>query len=251
MIDNFNDELHTLTLSEDGTYTAYSKEYDEHYHSTKDGAFHESLTKHVIPAFKIKKNQDEINILDICFGLGFNTLATLYYVKQNNITSKINIYSPELDSALVESLKNFTYPKEFDQLRDIVIALVEDGIYSDDSFNVEIFLGDAREYVKKFKNRFDIVYQDAFSPSKNPTLWTKEYFSDIKDSMKDDGVLTTYSTALATRLALYENRFSVYINRGEDFRNATLASLQNIYGFKEVDMKHKISCNPDVRALKD
>lgn len=251
MIDSFNDELHTLTLSEDGTYTAYSKEYDEHYHSTKDGALHESLTKHVIPAFKIKQNQDEINILDICFGLGFNTLATLYYAKQNNISSKINIYSPELDSTLVESLKSFTYPKEFDEFKDIVTTLVEDGIYSDDSFYIEIFLGDAREYVKRFENRFDIVYQDAFSPSKNPILWTKEYFADIKDSSKDDGVLTTYSTALATRLALYENGFNIYINSGEDFRNATIASLKKIEGFKEVDMKHKISCNPDARPLRD
>jgi len=47
----FEDALHTLTLSDDGSYTAYSKEYDEHYHSTKDGALKESLQKHVIPAY--------------------------------------------------------------------------------------------------------------------------------------------------------------------------------------------------------
>lgn len=104
---------HSLKLSEDGTYTAYSKEYDEHYHSTKDGALQESLLKHILPAFKIKKNQNEINILDICYGLGFNTLATLYYYKKNNLTSKLNIYSPELDAILVASLKNFTYPKRW------------------------------------------------------------------------------------------------------------------------------------------
>ena len=71
-----------MVLSEDGSFTAYSKEYDEHYHSTKDGALNESILKHVLPAFKIKKNLEEINILDICFGLGFNTLATLYYHKK-------------------------------------------------------------------------------------------------------------------------------------------------------------------------
>ena len=27
----FNDSLNTMTLSEDGSYTAYSKEYDVHY----------------------------------------------------------------------------------------------------------------------------------------------------------------------------------------------------------------------------
>ncbi|MDQ7068965.1 MAG: MnmC family methyltransferase [Sulfurimonas sp.] len=50
---------------------------------------------------------------------------------------------------------------------------------------MEVFLGDAREYVRRFENRFDIVYQDAFSPSVNPALWTQEYFKDIKVAMKE------------------------------------------------------------------
>ena len=40
-----------LVLCEDGTNTLYSKEFDEPYHSTKDGALHESLEKHVKPCF--------------------------------------------------------------------------------------------------------------------------------------------------------------------------------------------------------
>ena len=111
---SFDTSLHKMTISDDGSFTAYSSEYDEHYHSTKDGALNESLLKHVIPAFNVKSKQKVINILDICFGLGFNTLATIYYYKQNNLKSKINIYSPELDSTLVASLKKFNFPKEFD-----------------------------------------------------------------------------------------------------------------------------------------
>jgi len=247
----FNNEMHEMVLSEDGSFTAYSKEYDEHYHSTKDGALYESLVKHVIPAFEIIKARDEINILDICFGLGFNTLATLYHHKKNNLTSKINIYSPELDSSLVKSLKNFTYPKEFDNLKHIILQLCETGIYDDDFFHIEVFLGDAREYIKVFENKFDIVYQDAFSPSSNPTLWTKEYFSDIKKTIKDDGILTTYSISLATRLALYENDFYIYLNSGEGFRKSTLATLSECNDLQKVDMKHKISCNPDAKPLRD
>ena len=248
----FNDELHTMTLSEDGSYTAYSKEYDEHYHSTKDGALHESLVKHIIPAFKIKEDQDELNVLDICFGLGFNTLATIYYVQQNNITTKINIYSPELDAELVSSLVNFTYPKEFESIKHIILSIVKNGVYQDETFSIEVFLGDAREYVLNFEeNKFDIVYQDAFSPSANPILWTQEYFADIKRIIKEDGVLTTYSIALATRLALYKNAFKIYINSGEDYRDATLASPSGIFGLKEVDMQHKITCNPEAKPLRD
>ena len=247
----FNDELHTMTLSEDGSYTAYSKEYDEHYHSTKDGALHESLVKHVLPAFSLKSLQDEIVILDICYGLGFNTLATLMECKKNAMQSKVKIYSPELDASLVKSLLNFEYPKEFEGFKEIIQTLSTKGVYEDENTYIEIFLGDAREYIKRFENFFDVVYQDAFSPSVNKILWTKEYFEDIRKSMKEDGVLTTYSIALATRLALYENGFHIYLNEGKNFRTATIASPKELQSFKEVNMPHKIACNPDARPLRD
>ena len=250
-MDNFNDELHAMTLSEDGSYTAYSKEYDEHYHSTKDGALNESLYKHIIPAFEHVRECDEINILDICYGLGFNTLATILYYKEHTPEKKVHIYSPELDASLVKSLTNFSYPKAFEPLREIIDAISETGVYEDERLSIEVFLGDAREYVKRFQDTFDIVYQDAFSPSTNPVLWTQEYFSDIAHAMKKEGILTTYSTALKTRLALYENGFFVHLNKGENFRNATLASLTQLQVYELVDIEHKIACNPDVKPLSD
>ena len=50
----------------DGSYTLYSKQYNQNYHSIQDGALSESLFKHVIPALTILKENDEITILDIC-----------------------------------------------------------------------------------------------------------------------------------------------------------------------------------------
>lgn len=247
---DFDDDLHTLTLSEDGSYTAYSKEYDEHYHSTRDGALFESMQKHVIPAFSVIQ-KDEVNILDICYGLGFNTLATLLYVEENFPEKKINIYSPELDGDLIKSLIHFTYPKEFEKYTEIIIALSEDGVYENDKLYIELFVGDAREYIKRFTNKFDIVYQDAFSPSTNPILWTKEYFSDIKNAMQDEGVLTTYSIALKIRLALHQNGFNLYLNEGAEYRVATVASCQKLENYTKVDMEHKIFCNPKVEPLLD
>jgi len=247
----FNDNQHTMTLSDDGSYTAYSKEYDEHYHSTKDGALKESYVKHVIPAFRTLKNRVEVTILDICYGLGFNTLCTLLYYKENSPHTKLKIYSPELDASLVKSLENFTYPQEFEIFREIILALSRENFYEDNNLYIEIFVGDAREYVRKFSNKFDIVYQDAFSPSSNPILWTKEYFTDIKNAIKKEGVLTTYSIALKTRIALYENGFNLYLNSGEGYRVATIASQRELLEYELVDMEHKISCNPDVTSLRD
>ena len=247
----FDDQTHSMVQSSDGSFTAYSTEYQEHYHSTKDGALQESLQKHVIPALGAKKEKKELNILDICFGLGFNTLATLHYIEQEGLDCKLKIYSPELDSALVVSLPHFAYPKEFEKYRDLLTELVQTGSYSDEVFDLELFVGDARAYIKRFEDHFDIVYQDAFSPATNPVLWTREYFADIAKAMKSDGVLTTYSIALSTRLALHENGFRIYLNEGEGYRKATIASLGTLEGFEPVDMEHKIACNPEAQSLRD
>ena len=136
----FDDAEHKIVKSEDGSYTAYSKEYDEHYHSTKDGALKESLLKHVIPAYNLTKNVDEINILDICFGLGFNTLCTILFYRENSPQTKLKIYSPELDATLVHSLENFTYPQEFEPLKDIIRTISREGVYEDETLYIEVFL---------------------------------------------------------------------------------------------------------------
>jgi len=151
----------------------------------------------------------------------------------------------------VQSLQYFTYPKEFDGLEKIIKSLSKEGFYEDEQFFIELYIGDARKYVRALDVAFDIVYQDAFSPSVNPLLWTKEYFSDIKKLLKPDGVITTYSMALKSRLALYENGLNIYINSGENYRDATIASCVELHNFKKVDMPHKISCNPHVKPLCD
>jgi len=242
---------HTEVQSEDGSFTAYSKEYGEHYHSTKDGALKESYEKHVIPAYYALKSHKEVTILDICYGLGFNTLCTLLFYHEHSPDTKLNIYSPELDAELVKSLENFSYPQEFETLRDIIIKLSRDGVYKSKNICIEIFIGDAREYVRRFSKKFDIVYQDAFSPSTNAILWTQEYFADIQNAIKDDGILTTYSIALKIRMALFENGFKLYLNEGKNYRTATIASLRELEGIKSVDMEHKIACNPEVHSLRD
>ncbi len=238
-------------LSSDGSYTAYSQEYDEHYHSTKDGALNESLNKHVIPALLHVNDKSEITILDICFGLGFNTLATLYYLHVNQIAKKVTIISPERDGELITSLKDFQYPKIFAPFLHVITAISNEHEYHDETIHVKVIVADAREYVRTSSEQFDIIYHDAFSPAVNPMLWTREYFTDVVRLMKDDAILTTYSTALRTRLALYEQHLHVYLNKGEEYRNATVASKQELHGYERVDMNHKIACNPNVEPLRD
>ncbi|MDD4855679.1 MAG: MnmC family methyltransferase [Sulfuricurvum sp.] len=237
--------------SEDGSYTAYSAQYDEHYHSTKDGALNESLKKHVEPAFALHCDKEHLKIIDICFGLGLNTLATLYYRDTYFPNMTLEIYSPELDGELVASLVDFPYPEIFEPYRNVIADLAASGEHEDDRTRITVEITDARVAMRELAGIWNVCYQDAFSPSSNPALWTREYFADAARLMGDEGIVTTYSMALATRLALYENGLNIYLNQGERYRTATVASARELESFEKVDMEHKIACNPHATSLRD
>ncbi|RUM74413.1 MAG: hypothetical protein DSZ11_04095 [Sulfurovum sp.] len=240
----------TVIATEDGTTTLFSEEFGESYHSTYDGALNETMQKHVLPAFSFQKGKDEIKILDICFGLGYNVLATLYYIKKEKLSTKVHIISPEFDEELIRSLISFEYPKEFDNFRDIIAQLSKNFYYEDNQFKIEILLGDARKTIPKIREKFDIIYQDAFSPQQNPRLWTREYFRDIKSVSKEDTILTTYSTAIAVRMGLYENGFNIFVVYGEGVRYSTVSSPKML-DIKTIDMELKKSRNLEAKSLRD
>ncbi len=241
-------------VSDDGSLTLFSKHFNEAYHSTSDGALRESLQKHVLPALRHHQGKKHLRILDICFGLGYNTLATFYYIQQTGLDVTVEIVSPEFDEALVRSLKDFDYPSEFDALRPVIEALSEQFHYEDAQFKITILIGDARKVIPRFLiQKFDIIYQDAFSPKVNPTLWTKEWFADLRARSNDDTILTTYSIASVTRMGLHENGFRLYYYDTSGVRRSLLASPSELEGegITPIDMAHKIACNPDAKALYD
>ena len=239
-----------LIMTQDGTKTLFSCEFNEAYHSTKDGALHESLEKHVKPALFFQKDKKSLVILDICFGLGYNSLATLYYIKKYNLSTKVHIISPELDKSLIKSLDSFEYPKEFDCFKNIIKKLSQNFYYEDEQFKIDILIGDARKLLPNITTKIDIAYQDAFSPKHNPLLWTKEYFSDIRALSKNDTIITTYSTATSVRMGLYENGYNIFIFKGDNVRSSTITSLKML-DIEYIDMELKKSRNLEARSFKD
>ncbi len=239
--------MYELKQTADGSYTLYSKEYDECYHNPKDGAFYEALKKHIEPAFWLVQ-KPSLAILDICFGLGINTLTTLYYFHRQKRVRHLSIFTPELDSRLLSLLPTFSYPKILMPYRDILLELIEQKVYKSEHIYIELFVGDAREYVRRLQS-IDIVYQDAFSPKKNPLLWTVDYFLDLYKIMNGDGVLTTYSIASSVRLGLWEAGFRVYEFEPKGVKKMTIASKSKL-PLKELDMALKAKRSSS-KALRD
>jgi len=240
------------TLSGDGSRTLYCDAVSEHYHSTKDGAFSEALYKHVLPAWQYRiAGRSEVTVLDICFGLGYNTLVLIWYLREQGYQGKLRIFSPEHDLKLLENLAEFPYPDALLGLSPIIQKLAKNLAYQDSNLTIEIVGADARSWLADFNDRVDIVFHDPFSPARNHNLWTKEYFAELRCIGADDLLITTYSTATAVRMGLFENGFHIYENRpAAKVRSATLASLIPL-PLTEIDMILKQQRNPQAASLRD
>ena len=229
----------------DSSFTLKSEKYNQCYHSVNDGALKETLYKHILPAFELVE-KEEVNILDICFGLGYNTFASVLY--RGN--KKINIYSPELDEELVKSLSDFEYPKEFEPIEEIIKTTISNRHYKDENCEINIIIGDAREFIRNSPVKFDIIYQDAFSPKVNPELWSFEYFSELEKILNDDGVITTYSVATPVRLALYNLGFNLFSHKSDEIRKGTIASKREL-NLPKVNFEEKLKRVENPQMIRD
>jgi hypothetical protein len=59
------------------------------------------------------------------------------------------------------------------------------------------------------KEKYDVIYFDAFSPEVQPQLWTVDIFSKLFKSLKKSGVMTTYSCKGNVKRALKESGFRI------------------------------------------
>ena len=92
-------------FTDDGSVGLYSDEVNDIYHS-QFGALSEAYEKFILPA-KIDefiKNNNKIKVLDICFGIGYNSKAFLNFYFQN--LHEKNNYIKSIDTNNIFDIKN-------------------------------------------------------------------------------------------------------------------------------------------------
>ncbi len=211
-------------ITADGTETFFNQEYKEAYHSTKAGAYTESLQKFILPCnIPELAKKGEINILDIGFGLGYNVAIAIKEAKKANKDVKINIISIEKDKNVFEKIKHLNIPEN---LKDIYSFLLRGQFITQKIGNFEFFtyfsqhenvsvtvlIGEGREVLKTLSKtglKFDAVFYDAFSPKVNTEMWTVDIFKVVKSLMREEAILATYSASLAVRKGLIEAGFKI------------------------------------------
>ncbi len=175
-----------LIKTQDGSFTAFNEEAQEHYHSIS-GALEEAMEKHV-NAIGV---EDGFCILDFCFGLGYNSFAA---AKDHR---NLRIFGLENDPEIVKAITNLKVPEaikpQFDAFRDLAEKLE---ITDPQNNTVKLLIGDALQTIELLPNKFfDRVFFDPFSPGKQPEMWSVEIFREVFEKMKYGGKLSTYSCA--------------------------------------------------------
>ena len=190
-------------LTKDGSYSLRSIFFQENFHSLF-GALEETKIKFTAPSDLQRFKGKSLSVLDICFGLGYNSASLLNkLIKQE---SYLNLYALEIDKKPLEyALKN----KYFHKLWNPKVKKILDSLYLNDSFDDQflkcrILWGDAREKINIIPaaTKFDLIYLDGFSPQKCPQVWTIEFLSKVTQKLNPQGCLITYSSSAAVRKTL-------------------------------------------------
>lgn len=190
-------------ITKDGSTTFYDEIVGDHYH-TKAGAREEAFEKHA-KALNVASLKHPV-IFDVCFGLGYSTAAAL------DLTDEATVYCFENDKKILkkilsldEDFRNFHLIKKFIKqfLKEGKTELVKNKV------KLIMVFGDAREEIKKMKEKADFVFFAPFSPEKVPDMWTEKFFSNIRNKMKKNGKLSTYSYAKFVRENLINAGFEL------------------------------------------
>ena len=197
-----------LLITEDGSNSLYVPEIDECYHSSH-GAIQES--RHIFIEAGLKQfRKSEINVLEVGFGTGLNAFLTMIQAERSG--KQIQYVSLEKYPVETEKALQLNYPEELLSEKRSCFELMHlsdwnKKVQLTPFFSLEKVETDFTQYTPV--DKFDIVFFDAFSPEKQPEMWTQERFGLIYKYCNDAAILTTYCAKGVVRRAMQAAGFTV------------------------------------------
>lgn len=190
----------------DGSITYYHPEVDECYHSPV-GATLEAKEKYVGGIhWESFNNKEKITILDICFGMGYNTAAAIDFIKEKYPDKHIEVIALENDMNIVRKglveLNDFT-------CAPLLVKLLDNTMVQEENISVTLIIKDARKSIKSIQQVIDVVFFDPFSPKKAPHMWEVNFMKDIFNVCALGAQLITYSCARKIRENFAQAGFTV------------------------------------------
>jgi tRNA U34 5-methylaminomethyl-2-thiouridine-forming methyltransferase MnmC len=208
--------LDELVVTQDGSMTMRHPEYDEEFHSIKGARFEADSLYMEASGFRsrlmISEASDTLDVLDVGLGLGYNALMTLECWMQGGGLQDLNLVSlehtPELVRSLADPLCGWKqgWPDEWKTWSQRLHKIAGTDNWTADfehphsgkKMNWLVLVGDARA-ADLSAYTFHYIWQDAFSPKKNPELWSIAWFEKLRAASHPTVQLVTYSVARLVR----------------------------------------------------
>ncbi len=224
--------------TDDGSYSIKSRLINNKVETlhTQSGAISESFKKFIAP-LKLDYNED-IAILDICAGLGYNSSAAIFdFLKHTDNTTNLKIDMVEISPETLAAGMIVPSPiAEHDIVKKAIESqLILSGFASlnlektsiPENININVFIEDARLTVQSLPdNTYDAIFLDPFSQTMAPELFSCDLFREFNRLIRDDGIVTTYTSSAPVRGGFLEAGF--HIGEGPvfgRFQGGTIASL--------------------------
>lgn len=183
-----------IITTHDGSHSLLHEQLNETYHSIH-GAIQESnhvFIKHGLDFVKQHSNSSSINLLEIGFGTGLNALLTLQFAHIHNLAIRYTTVEAFPVEEAVWSKLNYTESSDskvwFEKLHR---ANWNEWVTISPEFQLRKLKTTLQEAVLEQSN-FDLIYFDAFAPSKQPEMWEVPMLKKVVDAMKSKGVFVTY-----------------------------------------------------------
>ncbi len=185
----------------DGSNTLYSSDIGETYHST-NGAIQESMHVFIEAGFR-HVSKTSLRIFEVGFGTGLNALLT--WRESEKINVQVHYESIEAFPLVPSYYENLNFDAGHEHMPENALQLLHQCewgsmIKLSPLFSLCKHRADLTNF--RFDSHFDVIYFDAFSPDKQPELWTEVIFSRIHEALNTQGVLVTYCAKGEVRRSL-------------------------------------------------
>ena len=183
--------------TEDGSHSLFVPELNETYHSFH-GAYRESI--HVFMLYGLEawysRNPEKfpVRIFEVGFGTGLNAWLSLVWAEQYRVPVLYHTIEPfPLEKVIYSQLNYIEVDTSIYHYAPYFLRLHEypwnEGRIFSEYFNMK---KDQTTLEEAVLYPSDIVFYDAFAPSKQPELWTKDILAKVVKAMNPGGVFVTY-----------------------------------------------------------
>lgn len=238
-MNNFKGSLgeYKIIQTEDNSITIWSEFFDENCHNLS-GAYEETVHNYIEGThLKEQITNSEINVFDVGFGLGVGLEAFIDFLRNSPIlpSTFVNYISIELDEDFCLWTLKERFPQILLKQKNNLLKgefLIKNIDQQEIKLGIAIYIGDGRKTILEASTqnelpRFTSIFQDAFSPKKNPALWTTEWFELLKKNSNENVYMSTYSSATYVRKAMVEAGWHIFNSPGfGQKKTMTVANLK-------------------------